>query len=265
MEDWNPKSPQTTQKRLLKLNLELIEDLEILEWESSTPSSIHFLGDNMNPTVEKLDVPIFRLLNHSTRLLEILESERQLSESHIATTQSPNKPPTEEGIEDGIATVSSHDSGYLTAIVSPQETAQVLPPRHKLPLFLSMLTTYSHLIRLYHAIFTQLYQMFLIVPPPEDSRFLLLSSSGMDGTLTAQVQVLIELSFNTLAKLELELEFDFGFESDMLSSVPVLIQDNPSLAAIREQIVAHEGMLSGIPLRETMNCLSQLVKASAEP
>jgi hypothetical protein len=265
MEDWNPKSPQTTQKRLLKLNLELIEDLEILEWESNTPSSIHFLGDNMNPTVEKLDVPIFRLLNYSTRLLEILESERQLSESHIATTQSPNKPPTEEGIEDGIATVSSHDSGYLTAIVSPQETAQVLPPWHKLPLFLSMLTTYCHLIRLYHAIFTQLYQMFLIVPPPEDSRFLLLSSSGMDGTLTAQVQVLIELSFNTLAKLELELEFDFGSESDMPSSVPVLTQDNPSLAAIREQIVAHEGMLSGIPLRETMNCLSQLVKASAEP
>jgi hypothetical protein len=107
--------------------------------------------------------------------------------------------------------------------------------------------------------------MFLIVPPPEDSRFLLLSSSGMDGTLTAQVQVLIELSFNTLAKLELELEFDFGSESDMPSSVPVLTQDNPSLAAIREQIVAHEGMLSGIPLRETMNCLRQLVKASAKP
>lgn len=128
-----------------------------------------------------------------------------------------------------------------------------------------MLATYCHLIRLYHAIFTQLYQMFLIVPPPEDAKFLSLSTSGMDGTLTVQVHMLIELSFNMLAKLEYELESDYGSESDNLSSSPVSIQDNASLVAIREQIVAHEGILSGIPLRETMNCLSQLVKASAEP
>lgn len=224
----------------------------------------------MSHKVDKLDVPIFRMLNHSSRLLEILEDERQPSEVHIAITQSPNKLTTDDSMEGGRATVSSYDSGYLTATVSPQGAAQILPPWHKLPLFLSMLTTYCHLIRLYHAIFTQLYLMFLIVPPPDDSRFLLLASSqyshiGMDGTLTVQVQVLIELSLNTLAKLEHELESAFGSESDRPSTPSVSILDHTVLAGIREQIVAHEGILSGIPLRETMNCLSQLVKASAEP
>jgi hypothetical protein len=204
------------------------------------------------------------MLNHSTRLLEILQYERRISEAHSPITPSPDKPTTEEARKDGIATASSHDSGYLTAIASPQGTTQVLPERKRLPLFLSMLTTYCYLIRLYHAIFTQLYQVFLIVPPPEDSRFLLLSSSGMDGTLTVQVQVLIELSFNMLAKLEHELQSVFGSELGRPSSPPDFVLDNTVLAAIREQIVAHEGILSGIPLRETMNCLSQLVKPSAE-
>lgn len=280
----NSTSLDCMQKRLLKLNLELIEDLELLEWESTAPSSTNFLGDKIDPTVRKLDVPIFRMLNHSTRLLEILESERPNFDAYTAIypvtesmktyshniTQLPSKPVVEEIMDDGITTVSTHDSGYLTSTLSPPGTSQMLPPRPRLPVFLSILTTYCHLIRLYHAIFTQLYQMFLIVPPPEGSRFLLLPSSqytqnGMDDTLIVQVQVLIEFSFNILTKLEhaLEVQSEVFCGSDSPSSPHSSTLNNTSLSVIREQIVAHEGIVSGIPLKETMKCLDQLVKASA--
>lgn len=275
----------TTQKRLIHLNLELIEDIELLEWESTAQSSMNFFSDNTNSTIGKLDIPIFRMLNHSKRLLEIFDSERDQSGGdtgiYPATvpvekcsqdiTQSPKRFTMDETTETGIATVSSHDSGYLTAILSPQYATNISLPRNKLPVFLSMLTTYCHLIRLYHAIFTQLYQIFLIIPPPEDSRFVLLSNSqysqiGMDGGLNIQVQRLIEVGFDMLEKVEQALDWqsEFSSEADLASSPQVSIGDKFSLAAIREQIVAHEGFLPGIPLKETMHCLSQLVKASAE-
>jgi hypothetical protein len=242
-------------------------------------------SDNMNSAIGKLDIPIFRMLNHSISLLEIFDSKKYLFDGYTGfypatepvekcsqgITQSPKRFATDETTESGIATVSSHDSGYLTAMLSPQYANDLSLPRNKLPVFLSMLTTYCHLIRLYHAIFTQLYQIFLITPPPEDSRFFLLSNSqyrqfGMDGGLSIQVRRLVEVGFGMLAKLEqaLEMQSEFSSETDLASSPRVSIGDKFSLAAIREQIIAHEGILPGIPLKETMHCLSQLVKASAE-
>jgi hypothetical protein len=84
--------------------------------------------------------------------------------------------------------------------------------------------------------------------------------------LSAQVQALVELSFNMLTKLENTLELQSGCYSgsDRPSSHCDSVLDHTPLAAIREQIVAHEGIISGIPLKETMTCLSQLVKVSAE-
>lgn len=285
LDNLTPTSLHATQKKLLKLNLELIEDTELLEWESTAQASMNLFGDNMSTMVGKLDIPIFRMLNHSTRLLEIFDSERYQSDGytriHIGTefveksphaiVQSPKKLVMDDPTETGIASVSSHDSGYLKAMVSPQDTTEISLPGNRLPVFLSMLTTYCHLIRLYHAIFTQLYQMFLIISPPEDLRFLLFSNSqynqiGMDGGLSIQVQRLIELGFDMLAKLEqaLELRSELSSESDAAASPRVSMRDKSSLASIREQIVAHEGIISGIPLKETMHCLGQLVKASAD-
>ena len=282
---WGSQSSYSIQKRLLELNLALIEDLEHLKWDSTAPSSMHFPGEHMALSVSKLDVPVFRMLNHSAKLLEIIDSRRFSSEAQAALssgsehpriysdsiTQSPSKPFFEETMEDGVATIASLDSGYMTAMVSPRDASQVLPPKHTLPVILSILTTYCHLVRLYHVTFTQLYQMFLIHPPSEESRFLVLPSShygnmAMHGKLSAQVQALVELSFNMLTTLENALELQSGChsESDRSFSHCDSVLDHTPLAAIREQIVAHEGIISGIPLKETMTCLSQLVKVSAE-
>lgn len=280
---WGSKSSYNIQKRLLELNLALIEDLEHLEWDSTVPSSMHFAGEDMTFSVSKLDVPVFRMLEHSAKLLEIINPRTFFSEAWTALssssehpriysdniTQSPSRLFFKEAMEDGIATVASLDSGYMTAEVSPRYTSQILPPKHTLPVILSILTTYCHLVRLYHAAFTQLYQMFLILPPSEDSRFLVLPSSqygnmGMDGKLSAQVQALVELSFNMLTKLEnaLELQSECYSESDRPSSHCASVLDPAPLAAIWGHIAAHEGIISGIPLKETMTCLSQLVKVS---
>jgi len=284
--DWAPASPFGLRKRLLKLNLDLIDDLELLQSESMTMGSSCLLKGDLTPTVGKLDLPIFRMLSHSTQFIDILESGISATEDSYTLTsgldssnwapsaqhdrKSPSVDVMGSTVEDGETTASSYDSGYLTMMECDQDRARVSEPqRCDISTSLSMLATYCHLVRVYRAVFTELYQLFLIIPPADVAAYLLLPNLQfgqfhMDGNLTVQVQVLIELGSSMLAKIERTMGMSQGpaREPDGEISHAYILDDSP-LVSIRDHIMAQEQVMCGIPLKETMNCLRQLLKEPA--
>lgn len=277
--------PYGLRKRLLKLNLDLVEDLEHLEAGTMTLGSPSLFKEDSHPTVGKLDLPVFRMLSHSTQFLEILQSEAGAdsldSSLRLASTSVPSQktssiqgdaksPHTDfmsGSIDDGEITAASHDSGYFSLMDQSSKRARSVPfTKCDISTSLSILATYCHLIRVYRAIFTQLYQLFLIIPPADAAAFLLLPSLQfgqfhMDGNLTVQVQVLIELGSSMLEKIERTLGLSYGSPRELGEASPVsYILGNSPLASIWDHIVAQEPMTGGIPLKETMNCLRQLLK-----
>lgn len=283
--DVTPAGPYNLKKRLLRLSIDFIDDLELLEAGSMILGSPSILKEDFQPTVGKLDLPVFRMLSHSTQFLEILESEigtdpfeNSLSLGSIAEAsrqaslyQEDTKSPSTGflgGMDDEETTASTHDSGYLSMMDNSSERSKrSIYPKCEISTALSILATYCHLVRVYRAIFTHLYQLFLIIPPADAAAFLLLPSLQfgqfhMDGNLTVQVQVLIELSSSMLEKVERTLGLSHGSNREAegeSSPVPYILADSP-LVSIRDHIMAQEQMAGGIPLRETMNCLRQLLK-----
>lgn len=284
--DLPPSGAYGLRKKLLKLNLDLIEDLELLEAGTMTLGSPSLLKEDFHPTVGKLDLPVFRMLSQSNQFLEILQSEAGAdplnSSLRLASTSESSqktssihedaKSPTTDfmcgSMDDGEITAATNDSGYFSLIDRSSERARSVPfTKCDISTSLSILATYCHLVRVYRAIFTQLYQFFLIIPPADAAAFLLLPSLQfgqfhMDGNLTVQVQVLIELGSNMLEKIERTLGLSCGSRRELgceASPVSYILGDSP-LASIRDHIVAQEQMSGGIPLRETMNCLRQLLK-----
>lgn len=281
--DWDPTSLFGVRKTLLKLDLDLIDDLELLESGSIIMGSSCLLKGDFSPTIGRLDLPIFRMLSHSKQFMGILESRIIATNDsyNIASgfTSSDKAPNSEHGtnstptdimsstVEDGEIT-SSYDSGYLTMTESsPDRDRGLKHQRCDISTSLSILATYCHLIRVYRAIFTQLYQLFLIIPPADVAEYLLLPNLQfgqfhMDGNLTVQVQVLIELGSSMLAKIERALGMAQGpaRETDgEISPVAYILEESP-LVSIRDHIMAQEQVMCGIPLKETMNCLRQLLK-----
>lgn len=278
--------PYGLRKKLLRLNLDLIEDLELLEAGYMTLGSPSLLKEDIHPTVGKLDLPVFRMLNHSTQFLELLQSETrgnsldtslgltsesepsQVSPSLYEDAKSPSTDLMSGRIDDGEITAATHDSGCFSLTEQSSERARGAPfTKCDLSTSLNILATYCHLVRIYRAIFTQLYQLFLIVPPADAAAFLLLPSLQfgqfhMDGNLTVQVQVLIELGSSMLEKIERALGLSYGSPrevGDETSPVSYILAESP-LASVRDHIAAQEQASGGIPLKETMNCLRQLLK-----
>lgn len=283
--DVAPVGPYMLKKKLLRLNLDLIDDLELLEAGSMILGSPSVLKEDFQPSVGKLDLPVFRMLSHSTQFLEILESEAgtdsfENSLSHASTTgasrqaslyqEDPKSPSTDflgGSIDDGETTTSTHDSGYLSLTDGSERAKRSAYPKCEISTALSILATYCHLVRVYRAIFTHLYQLFLIIPPADAAAFLLLPSLQfgqfhMDGNLTVQVQVLIELSSSMLEKIERTLGLSHGSDREAdgePNPVSYILAGSP-LVSIRDHIMAQEQIAGSIPLRETMNCLRQLLK-----
>lgn len=284
--DLAPAGQYGPRKKLLKLNLDLIEDLELLEAGSMTIGSQFLLKENFHPTVSKLDLPVFRMLSHSTQFLEILQSEvgadpLESSLGHASTTETSQtalsiheyvKTPftdfTSGSKDDGETAAATNDSGYFSLMDQPSERSRSVPlTKCDMSTPLNILATYCHLVRVYRAVFSQLYQLFLIIPPADAASFLLLPSLQfgqfhMDGNLTVQVQVLIELGSSMLEKIERTLGLSYGSSRETggdASPVSYILGDSP-LASIRDHIVTQEQTSGGIPLKETMNCLRQLLK-----
>ncbi|KAJ5671470.1 hypothetical protein N7507_000597 [Penicillium longicatenatum] len=266
-------------KRLLKLNLEMIDDLELLESGSDISQPSAFLGDITNSPGGKLEIPIFRMLDHSTKFLEILQSGIGASEDSlnlIPSIEFPNAEPNmfedarafPQGVEKRIeSTSSSHDSCQRTIKPpSSDQTTNSSPPEFDVSTSMGMLTAYCHLIRVYRAIFSQLYQLFLLVPPADAAAFLLLPSSQhgqfqMERSLTVEVQVWIDMSTNMLAKIERALGMPCSDMDGCTGPVASVLANGP-LSSVRDHIMTQEQIEGGIPLKETMSCLRKLVNDS---
>jgi hypothetical protein len=271
-------STQGLRKSLLKLKMGLLEDLDLLETGSMGPGSSFFMHDISNMSVETLDLPIYRLLDHSSWLLGIIQSlfgspeytfsptpSPQLSESQLFELEDPEfvlREPGDNGHEAG-TTISPQDSGYHTATTSPDRTTPPTIPKCDTTLWLGILEAHCTLVRISRAVFTRLYQLFLIIPPADAATILLLPSiqfgqSQLEGGLLTQVQSLIELSSTMMGKLDRALEIRSNSTQAQEDEDPAYEKDWST--SIRDIVLAQEQSLCEMSLMEIMECLRQLVK-----
>lgn len=273
-------------RNILKINMELIADLEQLQAASNILSCSFFIKEESNRIVPKIDPPIFRILNHSAQFLDIIQSE-----FHWLQIHTPDTPPTvssqrdssicgdsgsrsKDGMnsfpEDMPIDMRLSDSAFSTIMTTtPKSFGDPNLHGHELSVSLSILSTYCQLIHVYQALFIQLYQLLLMVPPDDAAGILLLPSLQfgkfhMNGTFTAKVQVLIELSFNMLGNIDQSLGISDNAKEDLVgrSSSAPYTPDNGSLACLRDHVVAREYMVAGRALKETMQCLQTFVKCT---
>ncbi|KAJ5084944.1 hypothetical protein NUU61_009523 [Penicillium alfredii] len=270
-------------KCLLKLNLDLMDDLHLMEADSMmlAPSSI--LPDQTNSCTGKMDLPIFRMLNHSSRFLEILQGtvgppsepmepilvpEPNQKDSSMPDNVTLSTDVAESTLDEGATTTSSHDSGYQTALAASPDQVATSNLKCDIMTSLTILTTYCYLIRLHRAVFARLYQLFLIVPPADAAAFLLLPSLQfgqfhMEENYRVQVQVLIELSSSILGKVERALSVPYSSVREQEgeeSSPGGSIFETGVFASLRDLVSSQEQIECEMSLRETIKCLRQLVK-----
>jgi hypothetical protein len=279
-----PTSLQNTRKELLKLKIELLEDLEMLETDSVAQASESLLNDLFNPSVARLNLPIYRMLNHSSRFFEMIQSLHRAPETSNLT---PVKSPTQSqsrGLEDSTllfpdvsdtnldecaTTISSHDSGYRTAMTSsPDRTMITTSPKCDITVWLSVLEAHCYLIRIYRAIFTRLYQLFLIIPPVDAAMYLLLpklqlAQFHVDGNLAVQVQVLVDLSSSMMGQIDGVLGLPSGYDQAQEATeirLPAAVGEGNWSTAIRDLVLAQEQDLCDMSLVDLMKCLRQLAR-----
>ncbi|KAJ6028358.1 hypothetical protein N7540_003934 [Penicillium herquei] len=279
--EWTLPNFNDLRKRLLKLNLELADDLELLETESNLVRFLPFLRDDISSSVSKLDLPISRMLSHSTHFLEMLQPRVNTSENsclipsielpHTVLDIFDDTKPLSLGSGDGgleeVATTASHDSGYHTIFTSPSDQERSIAlNKYDISTSLAILTTHCQLIRLYRSVFNQLYQVLLIAPPADMASLLLLPSLqfgqyNMEGNLAMQAQALVDLVLNMLEKIERALGVSQDSTGEMSSASSSL--GNSLLGCIRDNVIAQEQIECGVSLKDTLSCLTRLVKDTA--
>ncbi|CAI7592253.1 unnamed protein product [Penicillium palitans] len=277
-------SMKNIRKSLLRLKMGLLEDLELFENRSMLLPSSSFFCEDSNLSIETLDLPIYRLLEHSSWLLTIIRSSCGTTEDILdATFATQQFEPENIGYEDslfilpdagdsggdeGATTVSPHDSGYHTTTTSPDRTTSSIIPRCDIALWLGILEAHCSLVRIYRAVFMRLYQLFLIIPPADAATILLLpkvrfGQFHLDGNLVIQVQSLVEFSSTMMGKFDQALK---------LRSSPAQPQDDRKFdpsetlrqkdwsTSIRDIVLEQEQHTCEMSLMEIMDCLRQLVK-----
>ncbi|KAJ5170026.1 uncharacterized protein N7500_002809 [Penicillium coprophilum] len=283
----NRKTLHSTQaicKSLLGLKMGLLEDLELFETGSMLLESSSLFYENSNLSIETLDLPIFRLLDHSSWLLAIVRSscgtvEESLDDAFGAPRFQPDSSGyedpcsflaegNEKALDEDITTASPHDSGYHTATTSPDPTMPPTIPKCDIALWLGMLEAHCLLVRIYRAVFMRLYQLFLIIPPVDAATILLLPKVRfehfcLDGNLITQVQSLVDFSSAMMGKLDrvfklrpcpTQLEKNRGFDL----TEPVRQKDWST--SIRDIVLAQQEDPCEMSLMELMERLRQLVK-----
>ncbi|KAJ5503743.1 hypothetical protein N7463_006617 [Penicillium fimorum] len=273
-------------KSLLRLKMGLLEDLELFETGSMLLESSSLFYENSNLSIETLDLPIYRLLDHSSWLLAIVRSSCGTPEESLDFTLPTQRFEPEDGgyedssfilpytgdnsLDEDITTVSPHDSGYQTTTTSPDRMASPTIPKCDIALWLGILEAHCSLIRIYRAVFMRLYQLFLIIPPVDAATILLLpkvrfGQFHLDGNLITQVQLLVEFSSTMMGKLDRALKLrpssaqpqeDRGFHPSEI------VRQKDWLSSIREIVLAQEQDPSEMSLMEIMECLRQFVQDS---
>ncbi|KAI2681234.1 hypothetical protein DTO013E5_7812 [Penicillium roqueforti] len=277
-------SIQDIRKSLLRLKVELLEDLEIFETGSMLLESSSLFYENSNLPIETLDLPIYRLLDHSSWLLAIVRSSCGMTEETLDVAFATQRFETESsgyedslfifsenggnGLDEDVTTVSPHDSGYHTTTTSPDQATTRAIPKFDIALWLGILEAHCSLVHIYRAVFMRLYQLFLIIPPTDATTILLLpkvhfGQFHLDGNLIAQVQVLVEFSSTMLGKLDRALKFRSGpsqSQEDREFDRSETIRQKDWSNSIRDIVIAQEQDPCEMSLMEIMECLRQLVK-----
>ncbi|OQD60370.1 hypothetical protein PENPOL_c024G01008 [Penicillium polonicum] len=270
-------------KSLLRLKMGLLEDLEMFENGSMLLQSSSLLYEDSNLSIETLDLPIYRLLEHSSWLLAIIQSSCGTTEDSLDVTFATQRfEPENSGYEDssfilpdvgdsggdeGATTVSPHDSGYHTTTTSPDRTSSTIP-RCDIALWLGILEAHCLLVRIYRAVFMRLYQLFLIIPPADAATILLLpkvqfGQFHLDGNLIVQVQLLVEFSSAMMRKLDQALKLRSSLEQpqeDQEFDPSETLRQKDWSTSIRDIVLAQEHDPCEMSSMEIMDCLRQLVK-----
>lgn len=284
-------------RNLMQLNLDLLTDLEHLETISNLLGSSSILAERSDRILSKIDLPIFRIISHSDRFLDIVTTNNVFKRV-IAPGESPITPEElstsprggscspfndlkriEDCLDTIPKTVNSDDGEYKILSDVPSNspghdglsTSDSSEP-------LNILAAYCQLIRLYHTLFNQLHRLFLMVPPDEVADILSLPTFRfgkfhMVGDFTAKLQVLIELSFYMLGNIDHALgipEFaKGGFGEEMMypsqyisftANSTISTSTCSSLGSLRDHVVTREHVMAGQSLRETMHFLQAFVK-----
>jgi len=173
-------------------------------------------------------------------------------------------------LDESVITMSSLDSGYQTTMNSPDRTGTYTSQKYDITMWLSVLEAHCYLARIYRAVFTRLYQLFLIIPPAEAATFLLLpkfqfGQYPLDANLTEQVKVLVEIGSTMMGSIERALGLRSSskqVEDDGESSAPESFCKKDWSTSIRNFVFAQEHDSCEMPLEEIMKYLRQLVRGS---
>lgn len=284
--EWNP-IPYDLCKKLLKLNLELIESLESAETICGIMRFAPLITEDFTSSLSSLDLLIMRVLNHSTQFLEMLPATSGADEKLLHLMPSIEFPsmtfddfqdtetlPLDSvggNLEEGPTTASSHDSGYHTVLSEPSNISRLMPmTKCDTSTALSILMTYVQLLRIYRVIFNKIHQLLLVMSPADTasrSSFILPSLQfgqfQQDGRLDMQLYSVLDLSSDVLGKIERALGISYGplQENGDASSV-MSILDSGLLASIRDNVVAQEQIDFGVSLKDTIDSLRSLVSES---
>jgi hypothetical protein len=282
----SPPSQQNIRKSLLNLKVGLLEDLDLLDGSNAIASSV-FTPSHGDTSIETLNLPIHRLLDHSSWLLDIVQSLRgRTGTTDVDTCPTPSNQPSQyrncrsedstihqsdtgdNGSDESVITMLSLDSGYQTTMTSSNQTTTLPSQRYDITLWLSVLEAHCYLARIYRAVFTHLYQLFLFIHTDDAAKVLSLPNfqcgrCHLDSKLTAQVRVLVEIGSTMMRNIQTALgspSAPHQVGDDGESSPVETICENSWSTTIREFVFAQEQDPCEMPLAEIIDCLRQLVK-----
>lgn len=273
---------------IMKLNLELISDMELLDAASNLLSSLLVLGQNRRHGASKIHLPIFRILNHSSQFLNILQQGDIFPLIQVQNTSPITPPENDTNPRENLCSVSkeiinsclgdmpdfmtSHESGYteINPVLSNFFGGKI-SLGHRTSESLTILSSYCQLTHVYHALFAQIYQTLVMTRPDDAAEVFALPTLHfgefhMEGHFKAKLQVLIELSFSILRTIDHLLGIpetvpgEFSAEG---SPSPYIPYHGP-LESLRDHIVAGEYMEAGMPLRKLMHCLQAVFDTTAD-
>jgi hypothetical protein len=144
-------------------------------------------------------------------------------------------------------------------------------PHSDITVWLSILEAHCYLMRIYHAVFIRLYQLFLIIPPMDAAMYLLLpklhlGQFHMDENLAIQTQILVDLSSSMMGQIDEVLGLssnDHQTQREREVHLPGLVGDRNWSTTLRDIVLAQEQDPGEMSLGDVMKCLLQLAQEHA--
>jgi hypothetical protein len=286
-------------KDLLKLSLELVEDLEVLNTQAPLTARPSIAPLTCSSTQQQQ--PVNRVLNQTAKFWDIVKAMSITSIESCATggtnascasggpsgSQTRSNSTASSGISlinlsslrHGWANASLHGNGDLDSSSSTSASSSASLPsstpggRQDHLLMINLVMTYVNLLRNCRAVFTRLYHALQVTPSAESNAMLSLPSLQfgeftLENNVIIQVKVLIELTSGMLQRIGNALGISTGSGSpsspaDRQYRLPFL--NDPVAVSTREIILSQESMQGGVhggdpPLMDIMSNLKRLLE-----